>query len=197
MIHPFAVLPGLPLKPGSSFAPKPRPPELVYVNSPAFAVMTDFTTVTPVTIRPDVAIDVALNKMKVAGVRLLFVINDEYEIIGLVTANDIMGERPIKITQQTRRPRADITVASIMTPQSDIQVLDARRVESSKVGDIIKTLHSLERQHALVAQIDEAAGRHSVIGMFSTSRISNLLDSDVMRCPAPALSLAEIVEKIG
>jgi len=191
------VLPSLPLKPGASFGADTRPLELVHLDSPAMRVMTDFRAVTPVTIDPDIPIDTALNKMKTAAVRLLFVIDDRYRIIGLITANDIQGERPIKITQQSRVPRAAITVAAIMTVQRDIQVLDAARVQAATVGDIVATLHALERQHALVARIDPASGEQAVVGMFSTSQISKLLGESVMQGATPARSLADIVKKIG
>lgn len=197
MHHPFAVLPGLPLQPRSTFLPTTQQLTLVQLDSPAMMVMTDFATVTPVTVTPQTPIDVALGKMKTAGVRLLFVINDIDEIIGLITARDILGERPIQYTQQTRVARAGISVAAIMTPQADIQVLDAARLETSLVGDIVATLHALERQHALVAKFDAATGTHHVIGMFSTTRISRLLHDNVVQAPPPAHSLAEIVEKIG
>ena len=87
--------------------------------------MTTFKAVHPVTTRPEVAINAALKKMKTTGVRLLFVMNDTGQIIGLITAKDILGERPIQITQQKRVPRADITVASVMTLQPDICAFDA------------------------------------------------------------------------
>ena len=67
------------------------PPEIVKLDSPAAAVMTNFKVVHPIATRPEVAIDVALNKMKTTGIRLLFVVNDAGQIIGLVTAKDIMG----------------------------------------------------------------------------------------------------------
>jgi CBS domain containing-hemolysin-like protein len=197
MNFPFAVLPGLPLQPRSSFGRQTKPLEIIHLDSPALAVMTDFKTVYPVTVHPDVAIDDALRKMKTAGVRLLFVMNDADEVIGLVTAKDIMGERPITIIEQKRVPRSAVTVAAIMTPQPDIQVLDIARVRRAQVGDIVETLRTLERQHALVAEIDAATGAQRVVGMFSTSQISKLLDRDVTEDLHPAHSLAEIVEKIS
>jgi len=197
MIEPFGVLPSIPLQRKSSFGPETKPLELVDLESPAMMVMTDFTSVTPVTVFPEVQIDTALKRMKTAGVRLLFVVNDAYEITGLITANDILGERPVKITEETRMPHSAITVAMVMRPQSAIQVLDAARVREATVGDIVATLHALERQHALVATIDKATRKQQVIGMFSTSQISKLLDRDVMPGPPLAHSLAEIVEKIS
>jgi CBS domain-containing protein len=197
MDYGFNVLPSIPLKTGASFGAETKLFEWARSDSPAIAAMTDFRSVPPITIDAEVSIDRALEKMKTAGVRLLFVLNDVYEIIGLITAKDVLGERPITLTQQTRIPHSDITVAAIMTPQSDIEVLDVVSVQRATVGDIVATLHALRRQHALVAKIDEKTQQTSVIGMFSTSQISKLLGEDVMLGPPPADSLAEIVEKIS
>jgi len=197
MVSPFSILPGIPLKQRTTFGPETKPLELVDLGSPAIMVMTDFTAVTPVTIFPEASIESALKRMKTAGVRLIFVVNDAYEIIGLITAKDILGERPVTITQQTGTPHSAITVEMVMTPQRDIQVLDASRVRQASVGDIVETLRVLERQHALVARIDKTTGKQQVIGMFSTSQIGRLLDRDVMTGPPLAHSFAEIVEKVG
>lgn len=197
MNYAFDVLPSIPLKPGASFGAETKLFEWARRDSPAIAAMTDFRSVPLITIDAEVSIDRALEKMKTAGVRLLFVLDDVYEIIGLITAKDILGERPITFTQQTRIPHSDITVAAIMTPQRDIEVLDVVSVQKAMVGDIVATLRALRRQHALVAKIDEKTQKTSVIGMFSASQISKLLGEDVMQDLPPADSLAEIVEKIS
>jgi len=185
------------LKPQSTLAHPPTPPELVKLVSPAPTVMTRFDVVHPIFTRPEVAIDAALEKMKTSGVRLLFVMNDAGQIVGLVTAKDIMGERPIQITQQMRVPRADITVAAVMTPQPDICALDAQAVRDARVGDVIETLRVQERQHALVVETDKATQSQRVIGMFSTTRISRLLDYNETPAVHPAHSLAALVEQIA
>ena len=185
------------LKPQSTLGHPTAPPEMVKLDSPAAAVMTSFKTVHPITTIPEVPIDVALKKMKTAGVRLLFVINNADQIIGLVTAKDIMGERPIQITRQMRVPRADITVAAVMTPQPDICALDALAVRDARVGDIVETLNAQNRQHALVVETDKATQSQRVIGMFSTSQISKLLGYNVTPEVSPASSLAALVEQIA
>jgi CBS-domain-containing membrane protein len=197
MNYPFAILAGLSLKANSTFGGHTKRLEIVHLESPAIAVMTDFKSVNPVTTRAEVPIDDALKKMKTAGVRLLFVVDDADRIIGLITAKDIMGERPIKIIEQHRVPRAAITVAMLMRAQPDVQVIDIERVRRAQVGDVVATLRALARQHALVVEIDPATGAHSVVGMFSTSHISKLVGRDVTENVRPAHSFAEIVQKIG
>jgi CBS domain-containing protein len=157
MPYSFETIACITLKPQSTLGQPTSPPKIVKLDSPAAVVMTTFKSVHPITTRPEVAIDAALKKMKTTGVRLLFVMNDAEQIIGLVTAKDIMGERPIQITQQTQAPRAEITVAAVMTPQPDICALDALAVRDARVGDIIETLRAQERQHALVVKTDKDA----------------------------------------
>jgi CBS domain containing-hemolysin-like protein len=185
------------LAPKSTLGHPTTPPELVKLDSPAAAVMTNFKAVHPITTRPEIPIDVALNKMKTSGIRLLFVMNEADQVIGLVTAKDIMGERPIQITQQMRVPRAEITVAAVMTPQPDICALDAQVVRDARVGDIVETLRAQERQHALVVETDKATQSQRVIGMFSTSQISKLLGHNVTPEVQTARSLAALVGKMA
>jgi CBS-domain-containing membrane protein len=193
----FKTVACITLKPQSTLGHPTTPPEIVKLDSPAAVVMTTFKAVHPVTTYPEVAIDAALKKMKTTGVRLLFVLNDADQIIGLVTAKDIMGERPILITQQTRLPRAEITVALVMTPQPDICALDVQALRDARVGDIIETLRAQERQHALVVKTDKATQTQRVIGMFSTSQISKLLGYNVTPEVQPANSLAALVGQIA
>ena len=197
MPYSYETIACVTLEPKSTLGHPTTPPELVKLDSPASVVMTNFKVVHPITTRPEVAIDVALNKMKTTGVRLLFVMNDADQIIGLITAKDIMGERPIQITQQTRAPRAEITVAAVMTPQPDICALDEQAVRDARVGDIVETLRAQARQHALVVKTDKATQSQCVIGMFSTSQISKLLGYNVTSEVRTAGSLAALVGQIA
>jgi len=196
MPYSFETVTCVTLKPQSTVAQPATEVEIVKPDSPATRVMTNFKVVHPVTTRSEIPIDIALKKMKTAGVRLLFVLDEAEQIIGLITAKDIMGERPIQITQQTQTPRADITVALVMTPQPDICVLEAKAVREARVGDIIKTLRTQESQHVLVVETDPATKAQRVIGMFSTSQISKQLGYIVTPEAHPAHSFAELAGQI-
>ncbi|MDH3689179.1 MAG: CBS domain-containing protein [Gammaproteobacteria bacterium] len=187
----------IPLLPGTTYERPPEQPELVRLINPAVDVMTDFTYVHPVTTDPDMPIDNALELMKTAGVRLLLVTNEQDQIIGLITARDIQGEKPIRQLEETRTVRSSITVEMIMTRQSEITVLDMRSVQDAEVGHIIETLKQLERQHILVVEVDDNTGGQRVRGMFSTSQISKNMLQDISQDIPAAHSLAEIVHDIG
>jgi CBS-domain-containing membrane protein len=149
-------------------------------NSPAIKVMTDFKHTAPVTIDEDVRIDDALDKMRVYGVRLLLVIDNDKEVMGIISAKDIQGEKPIKISQEARISRADIRVNMIMSPRSEIKVLSMAHVANAQVGDIISSLKQYSHQHLLVVDSDATNSKQKIRGLFSTTQISKQLGKDLL-----------------
>jgi CBS domain-containing protein len=192
MSEKFATLSHIRLKPGTGFARPPEPPRLVHLDAPALDVMTDFRIVHPVTVRPTVSIDEALELMKTRGVRLLLVTGENDEILGLITAKDIQGEKPVKIAQESRITHSGITVAAVMTPQGSIEVLNMLSVRNAQVGHIVATLQALARQHALVVEVDPETKAQCVRGIFSTSQISKQLEVNAADAVTRDASLAEI-----
>lgn len=197
MRHDFAALSHIQLAPQSTFEHPPELPELVHLNSPAIDVMTDFRYVRPVTVDAAEPIDEALERMRSAGVRLLLVTDEQHHIIGLVTAKDIQGEKPIKLVEEARIPRSEIRVETIMTPQSAIIGLNMVSVRNAMVGHVLETLRQLERQHILVLEVDETSKTQKVRGLFSSSQIARQLGKDVIPEVARAHSLAEMQHELG
>ena len=196
MADKFATFSHIRLKPGTSFARPPELPRLVHLDSPALEVMTDFQVVHAVTIGPEVLIDVALETMKTRGVRLLLVTGEDDYILGLITAKDIQGEKPIKIAQASRIPHSAITVEAVMTPRSSIEVLNMLSVRNAQVGHIVATLQELARQHALVVEVEPGTKAQCVRGIFSTTQISKQLNVNAAEVVTRASSLAEISDDI-
>jgi len=196
MATPFATLSHIRLNPGTRSARPPELPRLVHMDSPALDVMTDFRVVHPITTDPHVSIDNALETMKVRGVRLLLVTDDTDAIVGLITAKDIQGEKPIKLARELRIAHSAITVEAVMTPQSDIEVLNLLSVRNAQVGHIVATLQELARQHALVVEVDRHTKAQSVRGIFSTSQISKQLGVNAAEDVARDTTLAEISDDI-
>jgi len=197
MTGEFAALSNIPLAPGTlcdvpTFVPKNERLEL-----PALDFMTDFKKVNPVTISKDVTLEQALTKMKTAGVRLLLVVDDREQVIGLITARDVQGEKPVELAQTSGMPRAQIRVEHIMTAQPNITALNMLSVRNARVGHIVETLWQLERQHMLVVQIDGETGGQSIRGLFSSSQIAKQLGLQPSPEMAVAHSLAEMVSNLG
>jgi len=169
-------------------------PTAAYVQEtdPAIKVMTDFRVVMPITIEPQVSINVALNKMKTVGVRLLLVTDAEDHIAGVITSYDIQGQKPIKYSEEHGISHDRISVAMLMVPLERIPAFDFDFVQQSLVRHVVATFAGLERPHALVIEIDKAGNRQNIRGMFSSTQISKLLGRGVYAPLHAGHSLADI-----
>jgi CBS-domain-containing membrane protein len=159
---------------------EPTSPRRVTPDSPAIEVMTDLYKTPPLTIMPNASIEAANRKMIDRGVRLLFVTNDEYQVLGIITATDILGEKPMKHLQRVGGTREDILVQDIMTPRETLQALDFVDVAKARVGDIVATLKEVGRQHTLVVDRERDAGNPVVRGLFSSTRIGRQLGTRIV-----------------
>lgn len=162
------------LKPGSSFT-QPLTYKPVQADSPAIEVMTDLQRIAVATTTVDATLAQATQVMVARSVRLLLVVDPIGEILGLITARDTMGERPIKFIQEHGGKHSDLKVRDCMTPIERIQVLTMGDVQRAQVGHIVATLEGAGRQHALAIDIDPASGIESVRGIFSISQIGRQL----------------------
>ena len=151
---------------------RPTQPQADRVTSasPASQVMTDLTRVAPATIRPQAPLAGANQFMITRGVRLLLVVDDLESVLGVITATDLLGERPILVATQRGLRRDELTVADIMTPAVKVEALDLADVENARVGHVLETLRRAGRQHTLVV---DAGGL--VRGIFSISQIARQL----------------------
>jgi CBS domain-containing protein len=150
----------------------PKPARL---DSPAIEVMTDLRQVAAATIRADATIVQANRAMIARGVRLLLVVDVTGAVLGLLTAHDIVGEKPVNLLHETRGKHDDLTVAELMVPTSAIDVLDIDVVRRSEVGHLIATLKEAGRQHALVVDRDPLTREEFVRGIFSATQIGRQL----------------------
>ena len=68
--------------------------------------------------------------------------------------------------------RDELTVADIMTPAAQVEVVALADVEGARVGHVLETLRRAGRQHALVVERQE---RVMVRGILSLSQIARQL----------------------
>ncbi len=170
MSREYAALPLSPLAPVARL-PEAELLERVSLDDPAFAVLTDLTQVTPAAIGPERGIDHAHAMMLERRVRLLFVVGTDRFVVGVITATDLLGEKPMRFVQERGGKRSDIQVADIMTPFERMDAISMEDVSQMRVGHIVATLKAVGRQHLIAA--DEGGRR--VRGIFSASRIARQL----------------------
>ena len=162
------------LQSGAGYAqPTQTVAERVTLEAPALEVMTDFQAVTAVIVLSGDRLDEAHRCMIQRGVRLLLVVDQDRRVVGVITAADILGEKPMRVVAQRGTRREELLVRDVMVPQEALDVLDYEAVRRAKVGHIVSTLKSTGRQHALVAE--GRGGREMVRGVFSSTQIARQL----------------------
>lgn len=188
----YLPLPTIPLKPETPHLHPPEPPAVAHWDDSALLVMVDFKFTRAATIAPDEGIDTALLEIKLTNNVVLVVTDKEQKILGLVSAEDLLGEKPLKAIQEKRLPRTDIAVSMLMTHQRDILAFDIEELKHAKVGHIVNTLNSHRQHYALVVHIDPITGHQTARGLFSFSMISRQLGENIAKDITQAHSIAEL-----
>jgi CBS domain-containing protein len=153
---------------------------LVGAESPAIEAMTDFLRVNVVHIESSASIVEANARMISRGVRLLIVSDADDRVEGLITARDILGEKPMQVAQARGCKRSELLVADLMTPVASVDTLYLNEVMNARVIDILDALKQLGRQHIMVEDVDPATGLPRVRGLFSATHIGRLLGVPVL-----------------
>lgn len=150
---------------------EPMTPGRVTLDDPAFSVMTDLREVSAATTRPEESVDAAHAQMIRRAVRLLFVLDTAGAVTGVITATDILGEKPVRFMQARGVSHAEILVEDIMTPASMLEALPLLEVAQMRVGHIVATLQAVGRKHLMVAE----DGGKRIRGLFSASQLARQL----------------------
>lgn len=153
---------------------KPASANPVTLDSPASEVMTDLRKIQAAVIAPDITMEIANNYMMQRGVRTLLVLNDDDSLAGIITATDILGEKPMRFIQQRGVKHNEILVMDIMTPLEKLEAIPLEEVMHARVGNIVVSLRESERLHALVLY-GHASGLSRICGIFSWTQIEKQL----------------------
>ncbi len=175
----YSALPNRPLRPHTRFhKPHQALPPTVTLEDSAVAVMTDFQKVTAFTIDPDVSVDTAARVMSRRSVHLLLVVNVDNHVLGMITSNDLLGEKTLQCINARGVSREEVLVRDIMTPESRLEVISMDDVLHAHVGHVVATLKAKGRQHAAV--VDEDTSGHQILrGLFSCSQLARQLGEPV------------------
>jgi len=151
-------------------------PWRVELADPSRSVMTDFNETSVVRVPPTQQVDEALEAMRHAGVRSAFVIDDTRDVVlGMITAYDIMGEKPIRHLQTVGGAREDVLVSDIMDPADRWQVTHLDAVDHATVGVLLDTFATLGRTHLPV--VEGANDTLRLRGLFSAAKVLRLTEA--------------------
>jgi len=189
-------------KAGVAFYMRTDSPNIVLdFGDPALDLFTDFRLTPAISVLASTQIDNALTQMICSGVRLLFVVDAAFNILGSITSYDIQGEKPLRYLQSRDCrigicARDDILVQDIMTPTQKWRVLYYDQLTHATVADIALTFKELDQHHLIV--IDSPRGRNvqTVRGLFSLTTLERALGTNI-ESTRTAKSFAEIKNELS
>ena len=179
LLSPDAQLPGT----------ATRSAERLNLETPALEVMTDFTRIPAATIEPSATVDEANQFMIRRGVRSLMVVDSGLRLLGIITANDVLGERPVKVALERNVRHNEVLVRDVMTPAERLEALQLDDVAAAKIGHIVTTLARAGRQHTLV--VESGPQGQTVRGIFSLTHMASELGIPI-EVPVVARTFAEV-----
>lgn len=175
----YEALPTTTIQTNSTMLNANELPELVHMDDPAMSILIDFTKTPPYIIKPNETLDHAINEIEINQTHLLLVINNDGFFEGIISSEDVWGEKPIKLIQERRIHRDQVTVKMIMTPLSEITALDFGVIQSAKIGNIVKTLSLHKQYYVLVTSSSTNQQAPIIRGIFTAIQISKQLHTDI------------------
>jgi len=150
-------------------------PWYVSAKDPAMSVMIDFRSRSSVTVTETATLGDALGHMKHAGVRCAFVVDvNNNSVVGMITAYDILGERPQRHMHFTGVAHDEVLVKDIMQKVSDWRVVSIKDIEHSAVGDVFEIFNETGMSHLPVMETTEN-NEQRLRGLLSFSKVKRLL----------------------
>jgi CBS-domain-containing membrane protein len=174
MNRDYPVIEHHPLSASARIGLPPAPSRLT-PESPALDAMTDLRRIAAATIAPERGIAECNAVMIARGIRLLFVENAQRSVVGVITATDLLGEKPVRFMRERGVRHHEILVSDLMTPAGALEGLDLQAVSHAQLGHVVATLKAVGRQHTFVTD----DGGQRICGLFSATDIARRLGVEV------------------
>jgi len=191
MAKSYSSISTFPLTADIPFSHPPALPEIAHLDDAAESVMTDFKHCRALTITPGAPLNEAAIEMKAGNVHMLLVTDKENRIIGMITTEDLLGEKPLTMAMTRKIKRTEVLVRMVMVKRQDIVGFEINDLRHAKVGNIVETLHELKQHYALVMETNEN-NEQEIRGIFSLWDLSRRVGKDLTYDVSEAHSLAEL-----
>jgi len=155
----------------------PRVQRSAQAHEPALSLLTDLHQSACVVASHRDGLDATLHLMMRAGVRMVFVSGADGELVGMVTAEDLQGERPVLRASNHKVPHRELSLADIMVPVTAWDTVDLSEVRTAHLGDIAATLHEHNLRYLLVTQ--KKQGSTVLRGLFSARRLEMAMNTRI------------------
>lgn len=163
----------VPLSRFAGHALLPQPQLHASLTDPATSLLTDLRLAPCVTVDHRDGIAPTLHVMQRARVRMAFVTGVGGELVGLVTADDLQGERPLLCAMADHVSLEELTLEQVMTPLAEWQVVDAWQIEHTRLGNVAATMREHGLRYLLV--VERSAQATEIRGLISARRLEQAL----------------------
>ena len=167
----------LPLMPMAGQALLPQSLPSAALTDPAASQLTDLRLAPCVTVDHHDGIAQTLHVMQRARVRMAFVTGVGGELVGLVTADELQGERPLLRAMADHVGIEELTLDQVMAPLNEWLVVDAWQIEHSRLGNVAATMREHGLRYLLVVERDERSTE--IRGLISARRLEQVLGIDL------------------
>lgn len=183
----------LSLLPKSKLAYPPQIPNIIHLQDPAIKVMIHLEHITASTVSLYESISDIQLVEKVNAEHLLFVTNEIDQILGIITGEEIHGEKPYQVMQEKQLKRSELTIEMVMTPTENIPCIEVKHLQDAKVSHLIATLIDSKQHYALAVEKNSYAS-HTIKGFFWASLIGQRLSQDILSTDPSLYSTADLQE---
>ncbi len=167
----------LPLSSMSTAPELPKVQRAALPHEPALSLLTDLHHSACVLASHSDGLDQTLHLMKRAGVRMVFVAGTDGALVGMVTAEDIQGERPVMRASSQKVPHHELTLSDVMVPVTHWDTVDLGIVRTARLGDVAATMHEHGLRYLLVTQ--KKNGKTTLRGLFSANRLEMAMNTTI------------------
>lgn len=155
----------------------PKVQRMAMPHDSALSLLTDLHHSACVIASHRDGLDQTLHLMLRAGVRMVFVSGASGELVGMVTAEDLQGERPVVRASSQMVPHKELTLADVMIPVTHWETVELSHVRTARLGDIVETMHEHGLRYLLVTQ--QKQGHTMLRGLFSATRLEMALNTTI------------------
>ena len=150
-------------------------PKIVHLEDPATAAMNDFATNVPLAFLRTELMMKARRAMEAREQHFVLATDTSAQVVGVLSLKHILGETPIKMIEENRVVRSEVLIRNVMTPMTDIPVIDLTKLQLAKVGHILTTLEHLKSEYLLVVESLPNQDKKSLRGIFLASDLNRVL----------------------
>ena len=137
----------------------------------ALSVFTDFREHVPQSVNEDDSASEAEHSMRTTHVRMKVVLDQNGEMAGAISLNELDEQHFFRIFQQEGLKRDEVKVKDLMMPRDKLQALSYSELSRASVQNLLDTLRQNYQQHCIVVDSEH----EQIRGVISATDIARRL----------------------